>query len=579
VSQFSVVIFTSEEPQRLKQLLRHLVASLLQIKLGVLYENARVARPNKARARRDLKSITSPAAVRSAIHGLAMCVQTAGIRLFDRVLRRLHCAPGRPNGAMASLGELIEYAERNAIEFCLTDDSFSQAASDFVRRMTPDLGVVYGAPTRNTELHGIPKNGSIALEVRDRSDESGDERPAVHDVKGSHVRRIISVRLGVADFNVGEVLGERTLLIEEYDTPASIGVKSNLLGVECLVDVIRRKSLACFDEQGRTWTASGIQESHNGLVPQSKAVAPRNGRRFRPKYGRPLIKLLARFLLYPWVFLLNRKRATNQTFPIVILFGHVVADRPKFMGISTDQFLRQVKFLKKHYKIASLAEAMEMIRERKVIVPTVVLTFDDGYEDNHLGMRAVIDSEEIPVTLFVCTRNVEEHRPFDHDLKRSESDFFPLTWNQLRDFERQGSTIGSHTRTHFDCGATDESVLVDQIIGSYEDLRRNLGHDVPYFSFPWGYPKNMSAAALTIASDTYPYLFSAYGGSNNVRKQAPALFKRISWPDSLLELELSLQGLLDFRRDEMPCPLDASRNGDVGTEASSPLVRPSEAIG
>lgn len=96
-------------------------------------------------------------------------------------------------------------------------------------------------------------------------------------------------------------------------------------------------------------------------------------------------------------------------------------------------------------------------------------------------------------------------------------------------------------------------MLRDEILGAREDLRRHLGHDVPYFSFPWGYPKNMSPAALTIASDAYPYLFSAYGGMNEIQVGASPVFKRVSWPESLLEVELSLQGLLDFRREQMFC--------------------------
>jgi peptidoglycan/xylan/chitin deacetylase (PgdA/CDA1 family) len=224
------------------------------------------------------------------------------------------------------------------------------------------------------------------------------------------------------------------------------------------------------------------------------------------------------------------------------------------MGVSTDQFFKEVKYLKKHYKIASLPEAIQMLREGKVPAPTVVLTFDDGYEDNYLGMRAVIESEEVPVTLFVCTRNVEEHRAFDHDLGRGESDFFPLTWDQLKEFERHGTVVGSHTRTHFDCGSFDEEVLREEIAGSRKDLQQRLGHDVPYFSFPWGCPKNMSSAALAIASECYPYLFAAYGGANEARDRAPVLFKRVSWPESLLELELSLQGILDFHMGAVFCP-------------------------
>ncbi len=45
---------------------------------------------------------------------------------------------------------------------------------------------------------------------------------------------------------MGEVrapLGERRFRIEEFDTTESIAVKGNLLAVECLVEVIRLKSL------------------------------------------------------------------------------------------------------------------------------------------------------------------------------------------------------------------------------------------------------------------------------------------------------------------------------------------------
>ena len=45
-----------------------------------------------------------------------------------------------------------------------------------------------------------------------------------------------------------------------------------------------------------------------------RAVQPvrRNRRRFRPTYGRPLFKLLARFLFYPRVWLLNRRRSAKS---------------------------------------------------------------------------------------------------------------------------------------------------------------------------------------------------------------------------------------------------------------------------
>ena len=346
------------------------------------------------------------------------------------------------------------------------------------------------------------------------------------------------------------LLDERSFPVQQYDTSQSIAVKSDLLGIECLVHVIRSERSG--DRGGH---AEGTAESRcdslrcHGVAGADGFVV-RNRRPFRPRSGRPLAKLMARFLLYPKVWMDNRRRAVTRRFPIVILFGHVVADRPKFMGVSTDQFLRQVRFLKKHYRIASLPDAIQMLEEGRVPSPTVVLTFDDGYGDNYLGLRAVIDSEDIPVTLFVSTRNIEENSPFDHDLRRGESDFFPLTWDQLKAFEHRGSTIGSHTRTHFDCGSRDEALLKDEIAGAQDDLRHHLGHTVPYFSFPWGYSKNMSKTAIRIAAETYPHLFAAYGGANEPGAPSLPFFRRACLPETLLELELLLQGLLDFGKAE-----------------------------
>ena len=103
-------------------------------------------------------------------------------------------------------------------------------------------------------------------------------------------------------------------------------------------------------------------------------------------------------------------------------------------------------------------------------------------------------------------------------------------------------------------------MLRDEIVGSQEDLQNHLGCRAPYFSFPWGYPKNMSHAALTIASETYPYVFAAYGGVNDSRARPLPVFKRAFLSRNVLELELSLQGLLDFGRDEMFDPSAVARD-------------------
>jgi peptidoglycan/xylan/chitin deacetylase (PgdA/CDA1 family) len=574
VSLFRVLIFASAEPHRVKQLLKHLVDALPEAKLSLLYENPRRLPAVESPVRRALNFVSKASLIRSAVAGSAMRIRGAPIEILDHLLGWLHAAPKYPNPRTPTVDDLADYAASKGILFHLAEDSQSEAAMEFVRRAEPDLGVIHDARSRSAELFGIPTKGSIILRGDDDAGKGGVGRKQL-PVTSSRAEHVISVYRVSDGVDSRAPLAERKLAIQEYDTPESIAIKSDLLGIECLVDAIRSESQGNTGEQPQGPPGLICEDGRRDLGRQVEPAICRNSRPFRPTYGRPLVKLLARFLFYPRAWFLNRRRAASQNFPVVILFGHVIADRPKFMGMSTDQFLKHLRFLKKHYRIASLPDAIAMLQSGKVHAPTVVLTFDDGYNDNHLGLRSVIDAEEIPVTLFVCTKNVQEHLPFDHDLKRGESGFLPLTWDQLKDFERQGSTIGSHTRTHFNCGAADQRVLRQEIVGAREDLQQHLGHDVPYFSFPWGYPRNMSPAALAIASETYPYLFAAYGGINDVSNAGSMPFKRVSWPDNLLELELTLQDILDFRHGETRPGADSRSEIGVDAEVAGSLpMRP-----
>jgi peptidoglycan/xylan/chitin deacetylase (PgdA/CDA1 family) len=162
------------------------------------------------------------------------------------------------------------------------------------------------------------------------------------------------------------------------------------------------------------------------------------------------------------------------------------------MGISTEHFLKHVEFLQKYYHDVSLTDAIEMLRTNSVKAPTVVLTFDDGYGDNFINLRAVVEHTGIPVTLFVSTDHISSGAEFQHDIDARIRGFQPLTWDQLRQLQKHGFEIGSHTRTHFNCGSDNRADLDAEIVGSKEELEIELGTQIQHFSFPFGLPENIS---------------------------------------------------------------------------------------
>jgi peptidoglycan/xylan/chitin deacetylase (PgdA/CDA1 family) len=170
---------------------------------------------------------------------------------------------------------------------------------------------------------------------------------------------------------------------------------------------------------------------------------------------------------------------------------------------------------------------------------------DDGYQDNFLNLRAVAEATGVPVTVFVCTGKVADRQEFRHDMQWGLNGFVAMTWEEVTRLDRCGISIGSHTRSHFDCAASDPEKLRDEIVGSKADLVDHLGHDIAFFSFPWGKPENMSPEAVVVAKATYPVVCSAYGGANFAGRGGVWHLLRCPHPNSLWELELTLQGILD----------------------------------
>jgi peptidoglycan/xylan/chitin deacetylase (PgdA/CDA1 family) len=195
----------------------------------------------------------------------------------------------------------------------------------------------------------------------------------------------------------------------------------------------------------------------------------------------------------------------------------------------------------------SLSEADRLLCSGGVSEPTLVLTFDDGYCDNYVSLRAVAEETGAPIAVFLATRQVEQHREFDHDLAAGIRGFFPLTWDQVEDWSRGAVEFGSHTRTHFDCRSRERIRLQSEVMGSGMDVEMRLGQPCTFFAFPFGKPANMSPEAVEIAASAYAIFLSSFGGENLPRQgyRQQHLLRKSFYFDPW-ELELELQSVFDL---------------------------------
>jgi peptidoglycan/xylan/chitin deacetylase (PgdA/CDA1 family) len=457
-------------------------------------------------------------------------------------------APGAKGGPVFGPKELDEFCQTRGCALYVTTNLHAPEALAFAHNLEPDLGIVYGTRILKPVLFEIPRLGSINIHKRQLPQYRGGGPIGLWEMLDGKTEIGLTVHRVSARLDAGAIIRSTTIPIEPYDTLRSLSLKADVVGGDLLVRAVADFATETEDEQPQIGPARNFRTpAPQELRRYEKAISVQRPA-YKPARGRPTWKLLLHTLaLAPYVAARNWYRRLRGSFPVIILYHHLVTDRPHPLGIPTDLFYRHVEYLRQYYRVMDLGEALDMVRSGTVTAPTVVLTLDDGYKENYLNLRAVTEATGVPVTLFVCTERVTTQQEFDHDIQWGLSGFLPLTWREVKRLERCGLRIGSHTRSHFDCGSTDQAQLQSELAGSKIDLEGQLGHPVSHFSFPRGQPANMSPHAIELAKKTYPYVCSAFGGANYPGPSEECWHvRRCYHPNSLWELELMLQSILDL---------------------------------
>jgi len=461
----------------------------------------------------------------------------AGLARFgDLFLRWLHACPKDPNAV--SRFSLVRTAQHLGWPIVTLADESVGTALGLLQQQRPDLCLALVTRTPAPALLATPRLGSIVV---NRLGSTVDDLEAGGQ---KQIKLTVSRVQGTSELSCIRAL---SLPIEPYDTVTSLGLKTDLVGSDLLIqgltETMREVVVTCgqtgYDSQMLSYLNYYRKKKVDGACPARPAL------RTRPAWKLFLISLLS----LPYLTLRNWYRRCRGRFPVIILVHHLISDNPHLLGMPTEVFFRQIEFLQRHYHVVSLSQAIELLKSGVVPEPTVALSFDDGYQENFLTLRSVTQATGVPVSLFVCTNIIEAQAEFPHDQARGQHNFAALSWEQVLQLSRSGIEIGSHTRSHFDCGSHDTETLQQELVGAKADLQRRLDQRIRFFGFPFGKPENMSDEAVQMARSNYEYFLSCFGGENFADGSvAQAHLLRKSLPADLWELELTLQGALDLRQ-------------------------------
>ncbi len=247
---------------------------------------------------------------------------------------------------------------------------------------------------------------------------------------------------------------------------------------------------------------------------------------------------------------------------IRILLYHRVCDVPEsfvvpeHFNVPPVEFARQMAFLSQNgYNIITLEQFVQYRdNNRKPPPKSVVISFDDGYQDNYRNAFPVLEDYGFKGTFFVITDNIDSNKTFqslthgEKSLASSQNNkqyWLPLSKREIHEMDARGACFGSHTKSHCDLNKVDQDTATDELVGSREHLEDMLGKPVTSFSYPYGSVSKLTRGQVQTAG--YKVAATSKGGSNTLRDN-PFQLRRlvIEKSDSLGRFIRKVDGAYDW---------------------------------
>lgn len=249
------------------------------------------------------------------------------------------------------------------------------------------------------------------------------------------------------------------------------------------------------------------------------------------------------------------------------------------MGLTVppELFSLQLRYLKDHFRIVSVKDAVRMISEGTVTTRCCAVTFDDGYRDNFEIAAPLLAEHGVPATIFVTYDAINTGQfgwgAFDrtilnfpaakldlsdwglgayplgsqahreqavvalHRLLKQQSDSVKrdvvghvvstyggnvavervmMSWDEVMQLAKNDLfTIGAHTVSHPILSRVSHDQAVHEIADCKQLLEANIGQPIDFFAYPNGGKEDIGNEIISIVKKTgYDAAFTTISGLN-----------------------------------------------------------------
>jgi peptidoglycan/xylan/chitin deacetylase (PgdA/CDA1 family) len=185
----------------------------------------------------------------------------------------------------------------------------------------------------------------------------------------------------------------------------------------------------------------------------------------------------------------------------------------------------------------------------------LLITFDDGFKSNFIFAKTVLKKLKIKGIFFIVTDLINSN---NRKKKKIIENIFPgknfsnipkyntMSWNDLRNLEKMGHVIGTHTKSHIRLSEIKSlHNLRDQIISPINIFNKNKLKKPNFFAYSFGDFYSFNKKCFDVAKSKYKFVFSGIRG-DNIKPQKILYRDNIEDNYSLNTINFFLRGYSDF---------------------------------
>jgi peptidoglycan/xylan/chitin deacetylase (PgdA/CDA1 family) len=175
----------------------------------------------------------------------------------------------------------------------------------------------------------------------------------------------------------------------------------------------------------------------------------------------------------------------SQEIPILMYhrIDNIANDRNT---VSPGMFEEQLRYLKTHgYTSISLSTLHDHMTSKTPLPPkSVVLTFDDGYEDNLLYALPLLKKYDMTATVCIISNWVGKDN--DWEQYKGKPHCRTMSWEQLQEWLQQGMYICAHTVNHPFLSRLSHEDILYELANCKSTLEEQLHIPVDFLCYPYG---------------------------------------------------------------------------------------------